>query len=139
MNALFTRLQADLKKPYWEAKTPATASEPQTVSERLAQPFVQLLEAPMRRMVELRCKQQSLARMLACHAGLIRYRWERGSLPASLEELKLGDAIIDPFTGQPFRYQPQARRYILESVGPEARDSEGKRIAGKHAALSLTP
>lgn len=139
LNALFVRLQAELKKPLWEAEQPVPPLAPKSASERMAQPFVQLLEEPVRRIFEVRGKQQAMARLLACHAAILRYRWEHDRLPATLEELKLEDTTRDPFSGKSFVYHVLDRKYTLESVGPLARDDKGNRQTEQRAPISLTP
>ena len=70
-------------------------------------------------------KRLAQARMLFCHATIRRYRWENHKLPASLEELRVGDMGIDPFTDQPFKYVVQEATFTLTSAGPFERDSTG--------------
>jgi hypothetical protein len=38
-------------------------------------------------------------------------------VPASLAALNLGDLALDPFTGQPLKYEPVGRKYRLASAG----------------------
>jgi hypothetical protein len=136
LNALFARLQMELKKPYWEVETPAAPPTPKTVSERLAEPFVQMLEATTRSLLMARARQQAYARLLACHAAILRHRWEHDRLPATLEELKLGDTAVDPFSGKMFLYKVEDRKYTLESIGPMGRGSDNTQ---QRVPLSLTP
>jgi hypothetical protein len=139
LDTLSKRLQAYLKKPYWEIETPEAPSPPRTASERIAQSFTSRLGSTVRSLLLVRARQQAYARQLACHAAILRYRWEHDRLPASVEGLKLDDKAIDPFIGKPFVYKVQDRKYTLESVGPEARDENGKPLPGQRIPFSLTP
>ena len=50
------------------------------------------------------------------------------TVPDSLDALesKLGQTIIDPFTGKPLLYKRTAKGYLLWSVGPNFKDDGGK-------------
>ncbi len=49
--------------------------------------------------------EQVLLQILGVHAAVLRYRWQHRHLPGSLEELRLGDLAIDPFTRKSLTYQ----------------------------------
>ncbi len=54
--------------------------------------------------------------------------------PASLSELTPNDlntTLMDPFDGQPLRYQKQGAGYVLYSIGPDLKDDGGKPMNGK--------
>jgi hypothetical protein len=38
---------------------------------------------------------------------------------------------LDPFDGQPLRYEKKAAGYALYSIGPDLRDDSGARMKGK--------
>jgi hypothetical protein len=57
---------------------------------------------------------------------ILRYRAEHGRLPENLEAAA-GRTLIDPFSGQPYLYQPGARGFLLYSVGSDMRDDGGVR------------
>jgi hypothetical protein len=75
---------------------------------------------------------QTRARLLACHAAVLRFRWEYERLPKTLEELRLGPLATDPYSGEPFRYDPRpdakGHPYRLASLGPIV-DETGERRA----------
>jgi hypothetical protein len=54
----------------------------------------------------------------------IRYKQEHGAFPPDLRALG-GQDILDPFTGQPFIYRPEANGFLLYSNGPDLADDEG--------------
>jgi hypothetical protein len=54
--------------------------------------------------------------------------------PAALSELTPAylDAVpLDPFDGQPLRYEKKNVGYVLYSIGPDLKDDSGKRMNGK--------
>jgi hypothetical protein len=77
-------------------------------------------------------------RLLACHAAILRCRWEHDKLPDSLSALNLGPIGQDPFTGADFRYERDGRRYKLYSVGPEGDADNPKTIEGR-LPFSIVP
>jgi hypothetical protein len=76
--------------------------------------------------------------LLACHAAVLRYRWEHDRLPDSLAALNLGPLGQDPFTGADFRYERDGRRYKLYSAGPEGDADNPKTIEGR-LPFSIVP
>ena len=61
-------------------------------------------------------------RLLILHAAIIEYRWTHGQwtygqLPSSLSELDVPISIIDPLTGEPFKYELVGDDYDLYSEG----------------------
>jgi hypothetical protein len=83
-------------------------------------------------------REQARVRLLACHAAVLRYRWEHNQVPRTLAELRLGELATDPFTGQPLEYEGTGRRYRLVSVGPEAPADDPKAIGGR-VPVSIVP
>jgi hypothetical protein len=70
---------------------------------------------------------ESLAviRLSAAALAVERFRLARKRLPETLRELVpqfLSAVPIDPFDGQPLRYHPTAKRYLIYSVGAGVRD-----------------
>jgi hypothetical protein len=113
-----------LKRPTWERQPPAmTASEelPDRVTLHLDRSGTSLVWSllgpslfgaaePGARVPYDPCYatfDQARARLLACHAGVLRFRWEHDRLPKTLEELRLGPLATDPYSGEPFRYDPR--------------------------------
>jgi hypothetical protein len=61
--------------------------------------------------------------------------------PAALSELNpsyLNAVLIDPFDGQPLRYQKQGAGYVLYSIGPNLKDDGGKPMNGKNGDIEFT-
>jgi hypothetical protein len=70
----------------------------------------------------------ALLRCLAVLLALERYRQERGTWPANLEELtpKLLKAVpLDPYDGKPLRFKKLADGAVVYSVGPDCIDNGG--------------
>lgn len=65
------------------------------------------------------------AAQLAAAASL--YRAQRGSFPATLEDLAavLPDPPRDPFTGTPYRYRREGEGFVIYSVGRNGVDDGG--------------
>jgi hypothetical protein len=64
-------------------------------------------------------REQAKMQLLGTHAAVLRYRWENDKLPDSLEELKLGRLLLDPYTGKTLTYKRiDGHHYTLSSVGP---------------------
>ena len=62
-------------------------------------------------------------------SALSAYRHERGHYPKTLRELLDGyvDTMpLDPYVGEPFRYQLDGEQFLLYSVGPNNTDDGGK-------------
>lgn len=108
-----------------------------TLADRIVQTSFLFID-PIRNLVnDGGRKQQAQAKLLACHAAILHYRWEHLQLPAALTALKMGDVILDPYSGKPFHYEPTATGYLLESVGPFARDEEGNQLSTKRLPIKL--
>ncbi len=60
-------------------------------------------------------------RLLMLRFALRAYKLRYGSYPQRLEDLKLGDLILDPFTGKPFAYRLVGDTYELRSGEKEKR------------------
>lgn len=114
-DALFAQLQAELRKAPW-LRTPVDLGAAPEFSRGLLQPVV----AALSRSMDSYTREMALIRLLACHARIRSYRWQQSKLPASLNELQLGDLQLDPFTGRPLEYEPAGQSYRLVSAGPAA-------------------
>jgi hypothetical protein len=77
-------------------------------------------------------KDHARLRLLACHAAILRYRWEQDRLPPDLASLRLGELAIDPFTGQLLEYhQTGARSYSLVSGGAPTSSDNPRAVNGR--------
>jgi hypothetical protein len=121
------------KLPLWQRRHQSVA-EDGSLAGRLAA----VLVPPFNRVGDAYGRDQATVRLLACHAAILRYRWEHDRAPARLEVLRLGELAVDPFTGQPLEYQPQGRRYRLASVGPEAAPDNPRAVGGR-VPLTIGP
>lgn len=130
------QLQDELRKPPWQRQR----LDGQFASDGgIAAKFVEGFLPPVDRVGERYSQDQAHLRMLACHCAILRYRWEHDRLPASLDELRLGELAQDPFTGQPLEYQAQGRRYTLTSVGPTATSDDPRAVGGRIPASIQEP
>jgi hypothetical protein len=105
----------------------------------IAAKFVEGFLPSVDRVSERYTQDQAHLRMLACHCAILRYRWEHDELPATLDELRLGQLMLDPFTGQPLEYVVQGRRYTLTSVGPTATSDDPRAVGGRIPASIQEP
>jgi hypothetical protein len=74
------------------------------------------------RLVEDRIQCQ----LLYCHAAIRKFKWEWEALPKNLEQLRLAEWALDPYSRQPFVYQTQDSTYEIYSIG--ATGDDGKRV-----------
>jgi hypothetical protein len=79
-----------------------------------------------------------MIRLLACHCAIRRHKWEHERLPASLAVLNLREMAVDPFTGQPLKYQLQGASYRLTSAGPTAPADDPQAVDGRRP-VSIVP
>jgi len=70
---------------------------------------------------------QALAdlRLTRLGMGLLQHHQVQGAYPETLEPL-LSEAVADPFTGKPMRYQRQPSGFLLYSLGPNQKDDGGR-------------
>lgn len=79
-------------------------------------------ESQRGRMEEIIAQQRGVRCVLAIWA----YHHARGTFPESLASIELDDGIIDPFSGEPFRYRNAGSNFTLYSIGPDLVDDGGK-------------
>lgn len=126
-------LFTELRKPYWQRRLEEPEDDGSIVSRLTA------LQVPVFRSgMTAYTRDQARIRLLACHAAVLRYRWEHDRLPGSLAELNLRELAEDPFTGEPLRYQVTGSRYRLYSVGPEAPPEDPRTVEGRQP-VSIVP
>lgn len=135
LGAQYDHALANLKLPAWERKPfpPIDAKTPAgTVARGLGGGTV------LMNVIDRYAREQAQVQMLGVHAAIRRYLWEYNGLPASLEELKLGRLILDPFSGRPFDYKRlDGSRYALSSIGPIDRNPSPDRAAGQRTPITL--
>jgi hypothetical protein len=108
----YQRILAECRKPAWQRswqEMPAAGD----LAARLA---AEVGVSPQQ-VSDKYTAMDAMLRLLAVHAAILRYRWEEDRLPASLALLNLGDLAVDPFTGQPLKYEAAGQHYRLGSAG----------------------
>ena len=58
--------------------------------------------------------------------AVLRYHAEHGRWPDNLEAAG-GEKLMDPYSGQPYRYRPGVNGFLLYSVGSDMKDDGGVR------------
>ncbi len=134
----FGLLVESLSQPYPDTPPaiPVKTTSP-TAAELIAAEYIHAVAPLTNKVRDASLTQQTQAQLLACHAAIHRFRWEHGELPAALTALQLGKTIVDPYSGRPFRYELTGTNYLLESVGPFARDDEGNPLPGKRLPVKM--
>ncbi|MGV3720996.1 MAG: hypothetical protein ACO1SX_08800 [Actinomycetota bacterium] len=123
------RLQDELQKPLWQRRKSQLEIEPPNGP---VASFANMLLPATDRVNDRYTQDQARLRLLACHAAILRYRWEQDRLPPDLATLRLGELAVDPFTGQPFEYHATgSRSYSLASVGPAASSDNPRAVNGR--------
>jgi hypothetical protein len=134
LDAYFDRAQEEVKKPAWER----TWDLPKPDGSYAAR-IEQLLSPSVTKPSEAFTTAAARLQLLAVHAAVLRYRWEREQVPPNLAALELGDLVIDPCTGAPLKYEPQGRRrYRLTSAGRPADANDPNAVEGRRP-LSIVP
>jgi hypothetical protein len=133
IDSYYQKLLAECRRPLWERHYPELPDEG-PIADRLAAALVTTATG----VGNTYARDQARIRVLACHAAVLRYRWEKRKLPPSLAELGLGELAMDPFTGQPLEYQTMGSRYRLVSAGPETTPDNPRSVAGR-LPVSVTP
>jgi hypothetical protein len=107
---------ASLSQPQWERK-PFPPIDTQTEAGFLASEYGG--GAVLLRVLDRYTREMAQVQLLGVHAAIRRRLWEYNALPGSLDELKLGKMIVDPFSGRPFEYKRLVgNKYTLSSIGP---------------------
>jgi hypothetical protein len=126
----YASLRAELEKPLWERKL--RAWQPRRYLN-------QLLVFPVESFANQELAELATVRLLGCAAAIKLHRLRTGRYPDSLDALKLGQMMIDPFTGKPFVYRRDAMKgFQLYSVGANRVD-DGGRVASDESAGDITP
>ena len=108
----YQRILAECKKPAWQRSW----QELPTTGDLAARLAAQVGISPQP-VSDKYIAVDAMVRLLAVHSAILAYRWEEDHLPAGLALLNLGDLAVDPFTGQPLKYEVTGRRYRLGSAG----------------------
>ncbi|MEN3002649.1 MAG: hypothetical protein ABDI19_12535 [Armatimonadota bacterium] len=117
------RAIAEIEKPHWQRK-PIPAPEMHGLGGKLATIMIPEFD----QLARVEAIEQTRMRLLGCAAAIRLHKLRTGRYPARLEELGLGEMILDPFTGQPFHYKVDSRKgFLLYSVGTDQKDDGGWR------------
>ncbi len=95
----------------------------------MLQIFARLAAPYSRGVYSVFAQYEASLRMVRTALAIERYERAHGALPEALDALTPGylDAIpIDPFDGQPIRYQVRDNGYLLYSIGPDGGDDGGE-------------
>jgi hypothetical protein len=133
LDRFYGRILEETRKPRWERK-PVPVQDDGTLPSRIAATFVPAFE----RVGDAYARDEARIRLLAVHALIRRYRWEHDRLPPDLKMLDVAKLALDPFTGEPLRYEPQGKTYRLYSVGPLAPADDPRAINGRRP-VSVVP
>ena len=91
--------------------------------------LVRFLSPASDRPADLMFRAKALHEATLAILGLQRYRLEKGSYPATLDELKQGGYLVtlpaDPYSNGPLIYRVTGDGFTLYSVGPDFADSGG--------------
>ncbi|MFN4034279.1 MAG: hypothetical protein ACK4ME_11810 [Fimbriimonadales bacterium] len=110
---------AELKKPMHQRDRKTLEQEPRQLLNAILYPVFM-------RTNEKEIAESAMMRLAGCTAAIRLYKQRTGKYPQSLEALGLGEMVIDPFTGEPFRYRVDPKRgFLLYSVGENRTDDGG--------------
>jgi hypothetical protein len=143
INARFDTLIADARlAPYQRAGAAAPPSEAragETLEERMASRFVNLVLPVMAGATTRFTQTRVQVQLLGVHGAVRRFRWERDKLPDALADLRLPPELsTDPYTGTPLVYQKTSETaYALSSAGPPERDQNSNIVPGKRVPILL--
>jgi hypothetical protein len=122
-----------LREPTWTWKDPQRPDQT-SFAGQLASSVILPIGSIMEKYVIDRAKVQLLAVCAAIH----RFQWEYNRLPTSLEELRIGDLAIDPFTGKSMRYMRKAAdSYELSSAGGLDRSTTDTPLTDQRKPITL--
>jgi hypothetical protein len=134
VNAAYDRQIAALRLPYWKRAEEPPWPADGSLAERLTWVVLPPLSQASTKFTHVRAQVQ----LLGVQAAIRRYRWEHDRPPDSLAELGLGSLLLDPFTGQPLRYERTgASTYDVYSAGPPKRDQNGGIVPGQREPVYL--
>jgi hypothetical protein len=113
------RAQAYLKNP--QVLLPEPKISESTIEGALVNSLTPVYTHAVERLLQDRIQCQ----LLYCHIAIRKYKWETEKLPEKLEQLRLAEWALDPFTRQAFLYEKKDSTYEIYSAGPV--DEDGKR------------
>jgi hypothetical protein len=119
---IMTRTIEDLKRPF--AERPERTEE--SIEKEARHALNQVLLPVFTRVSHKEAEEVAQVRLLGVAAAVRLHKLRTGNYPRSLEALKLGEVIIDPFSGKPFVYKTDPRfGFLLYSVSRNRVDDGG--------------
>jgi hypothetical protein len=120
---LMQRTVEELKLPFGE-RPQRTAED---IERETRHPLNQILLPVFAQASDKEASEVAIMRLVGCTAAIRLHKLRTGKYPASLEALRLGEMIIDPFSGKPFVYQTDPRfGFLLYSVSENRVDDGGQ-------------
>jgi hypothetical protein len=115
----------DLKQPFGKRPKRTEAD----IEKEVRHPLNEILLPVLANSFEKEASEAAVMRLVGCVAAIRLHKQRTGKYPASLEELQLGEMIIDPFSGKPFVYKTDPRfGFLLYSVSRNGVDDGGATI-----------
>lgn len=137
IGAQYDQAIENLRRPVWERKE-AKPSDESGPNGEVALMASQMTGRALGITSIRYAQEQALMQLLGTHAAVLRYHWEQDKLPASLEDLKLGRLILDPYTGKTLLYKRiDDHHYQLSSVGPYDQGPDGMTPSGQRVPIIL--
>jgi hypothetical protein len=135
INLAFGQRIAEAARPRWQRREMPPEESGRSVGSAFVAVLLEPLAAAMTRFDWARTELQ----LLGVQAAIRRNAWEHQRLPSSLEELGLGEMMVDPFTGKPLVYRVTGQQtYEVYSVGTEGTTS-GRRVDIVEQARTAAP
>ena len=118
--------------PYYEALPHALEIEQDTAdlprTRIFSRPFLRSLVHSFAGSIECEARHEAMLDLMSIGISVEQYRATTGNYPATLDAISSslgGNVPVDPFTGQPYRYEPSDTSFLLYSVGPDLTDDGG--------------
>ncbi|MBI2433340.1 MAG: hypothetical protein HYV26_10750 [Candidatus Hydrogenedentes bacterium] len=114
-------------QPYWQARPDLERLETETAGTTLAElRTLSLMTGGLLHSFTEHAEEQAESGLTQLALQLEMYRQQHGDFPPGLESLSPTaehTALVDPFSGQPYRYERTETGYLLYSVGVDGEDN----------------
>lgn len=119
----------ELKKPFHQRR-----QNQEDIEKRIRHPLNAILVPVYSKASDKEAYEVALMRLVGCAAAIRLHKLRTGNYPQSLEALKLGEMMIDPYSGKPFIYITDPRfGFLLYSVSVNRTDDGGQTLYGGSA------
>jgi len=128
-----TRLMAAAELPYHQALEEMTAVHRASEDMTLSNLYASMFTSGIPRIFESAAGRQAQVDLTRLGLLIELHHAEHGAWPEDLALLapELGGQVpLDPFSGQPYRYQPTAEGFTLYSLGSNLEDNGGRHDRG---------